>query len=336
MRCAIIGGTGHYYYFLEALEQRGRDDFTAFAPGTVGEDVKGLESAIDKLSKRTGGQFTQPKQYDSWRAMLDRESPDLVIVNPWFRDIAEITCEALSRGHAVFAEKPLATEWDQWEAVRGAAKKNDRLCAMFGIRGEPAFQAAKEAASLLGDIRVMHGQKSYKLGTRGPVYLRRKDYGGIIPWVGIHALDWMRWVSGREFLSVFAAQCCRGNLISTELEVSSSALFTMEDDTIATMSADFLRPAAAARHGDDQLRVTGTNGTLFVRNDEAFLELASEPIRKLPLPDRRSLCAAFMEQLEGGPSCGLTARDALNVTAAALTAREAADDHAAVAVPTVL
>jgi predicted dehydrogenase len=235
----------------------------------------------------------------------------------------------------VFAEKPLAVDWEQWDAMRSAARRNERVCAMFGLRGEPAFQAARAAASRIGDIRLMHAQKSYKLGTRGPVYLRRKDYGGIFPWVGIHALDWIRWISGKEYMSVFGAQCCKGNVISTELEISAAALFTMEDDTIATISADFLRPAAAARHDDDQLRITGTKGTLFVRGGEAFLELSDKPITRLPLPNRESLCADFMAQLEGGKACGLTVWDALNVTAAALAAREAADDHTPVAVPII-
>ncbi|GHU68570.1 oxidoreductase [Clostridia bacterium] len=327
MRVAIIGGTGHNHYLLEALERRiGQDQLIAYAPGTRDEDL----SALETLFARRG---LTPERCADWRLMLDRIKPDIVSVQPWMCDIAPITADALERGIAVFSEKPLAVDWDQWDLVRRAARHNDRLCAMFGIRGNPAFIAARETADQLGDIRLAHGQKSYKLGERGPVYQRRAYYGGLMPWVGIHAIDWIYWTTGRRFLSAYSLHSRTGNRANGELEVSAAALFEMERETVATVNADYLRPTAAQRHDDDQLRLTGTRATLFVRNNEAYLECADTPIQKLPTPEKRSLCADFMMQLEGGPHCGITAWDALHVTAAALAARESADTHHPVAVP---
>ncbi|GHU69985.1 oxidoreductase [Clostridia bacterium] len=331
MRIAIIGGTGHYNYLMDALVRRDMqgisDHVAAYAPGTRGEDLSALET-------RFAQHDLAPKRWDDWRAMLDRVKPDLVCVNPWMCDIAPVAANALDRGHAVFAEKPLAVDWEQWDLLRHSVRKNAKLCAMFGIRGNPAFQAAKAAADQLGDIRLAHGQKSYKMGERGPVYQKRAYYGGLLPWVGIHAMDWIYWTTGKRFLTAHALHSRSGNRGNGELETTAAALFEMEDEVIATVNADFLRPAAAQRHDDDQLRLTGTRAALFVRHGEAYLECTDVPIQKLSLSEPRSICADFMAQLEGGPSCGLTAWDALHVTAAALAACEAADSHTAVAVPT--
>lgn len=327
MRCAIIGDSGHFGYLLEALRLRtSGDELCAVAPGPQG--------GLGRLAQAAEKAGHAPKVYEDFRAMLDRERPDLVAVDPWFCDIAPVTMEALVRGIAVFSEKPLATDWGQLMRLRQTLEDHPgKLCAMFGIRGHAAFQAAKDAAPRLGDIRLAHGQKSYKLGTRGPVYQLRERSGGLMPWVGIHAMDWIYWITGKRYEKAYGGHSRIGNGGNGELEASAASLFVLEGETLATVTADFLRPAAAPRHDDDQLRLTGTKGTLFVRNGEAFLEPMDGPMEKLPLPPERSVCADFMAELEGGPSCGLTAADALHVTAVALAARDAADKGIAVSVP---
>jgi predicted dehydrogenase len=52
----------------------------------------------------------------------------------------------------------------------------------------------------IGKVRLMNSQKSYKLGSRSEFYKHRQTYGGTIPWVGSHAIDWMYWLSGRDLL----------------------------------------------------------------------------------------------------------------------------------------
>ncbi|MDR2658351.1 MAG: Gfo/Idh/MocA family oxidoreductase [Oscillospiraceae bacterium] len=327
MRIAIVGGTGHNHYLLEAIERRGyRDQLLAYAPGTRDEDLSALETMFARRN-------LTPERCQDWRVMLDRIKPDMVCVQPWMCDIAPITAGALDRGLAVFSEKPLAVDWDQWDLVRRAARQNAKLCAMFGTRGNAAFISARDAADQLGDIRLAYGQKSYKMGERGSVYQRRRFYGGLMPWVGIHALDWIYWMTGRRFLTAFSLHSQAGNRANGELETTAAALLEMERGTIATVCADYLRPSAAQRHDDDQLRLTGTRATLFVRNNEAYLECSDAAIQRLTSQGERSLCADFMAQLEGAGHCGLTAWDALHVTAAALAAREAADTHQPVAVP---
>ncbi len=52
---------------------------------------------------------------------------------------------------------------------------------------------------LVGEPILISSQKSYKYGAERPwFYKGRKTYGGTIPWAGIHALDFMRWVADQR------------------------------------------------------------------------------------------------------------------------------------------
>ena len=69
------------------------------------------------------------------------------------------------------------------------------------------FQAAREAVQqgAIGEPILISSQKSYKYGAKRPwFYKERRTYGGTIPWVGIHALDYMKWVSGQKYTYVAA------------------------------------------------------------------------------------------------------------------------------------
>src|SRR5207249_5088681 len=71
----------------------------------------------------------------------------------------------------------------------------------------PIFRAARQAVQqgAIGEPILISSQKSYKYGAKRPWFYReRKTYGGTIPWVGIHALDYMEWVSGQKYTHVAA------------------------------------------------------------------------------------------------------------------------------------
>lgn len=81
--------------------------------------------------------------------VLDDESIDAVFVVTRHRSHADLTCQALLRGKAVFVEKPLALSVEDLDRVLGAveASGNDRLMVGFNRRFAP----------LLVDLRARFG-----------------------------------------------------------------------------------------------------------------------------------------------------------------------------------
>ena len=319
MKIAVIGSSGHYGFALEALALREDLTLCAAAPGSPAEDMAPVLAAAERRGAR-------PALYSDWRVMLDAEAPDVAVVNPWFCDAADVSIACLERGLHVFSEKPLATSLDKLEALERAWRASGwTLAGMFNLRYCAWFRTLRQAIDdgLIGEVRQLHGQKSYKLGRRSQLYFRRDTYGGIIPWVAIHALDWVLQLGGRcEWVA--AAQDSHCNRDHGELEVTSALLAGLENGVIATVTADFLRPDGAPRHDDDRLRVTGTRGMLEALNGRVFLE-NEEPCRELPLLEGQNCFLAMLDAI-GTPEAEGLALDALEDSRVALLARQAGDE----------
>lgn len=290
MNIAFIGGSGHYGLAFQALETRQDLRVVGLAKGCAEEDMTGLARLLPEM----------PVQED-YRAMLDREKPDLAVVNPWYCLNAEIASECLSRGIHVFCEKPLATTLDDLEALQTTWQQSGcALAGMFNLRGAPWFLAIRQAieAGEIGEVRLLHGQKSYRMGVRPEFYRRRALYGGMLPWVGIHAIDWVLQLGGTcEWLSASQSSLC--NRRQGELESSAALLMRLSNQAIATVTADYFRPDGSARHDDDRLRVTGTRGMLEAIDGRVYLE-NEHPRRELELPAAQDQFSAFLEAIVSG------------------------------------
>jgi hypothetical protein len=101
----------------------------------------------------------------------------------------------------------------------------------------------------------------------------------------------------------------------------------------AVFTLDFLRPETAPSHGDDRLRVAGSEGVIEVRRHDVHLingggEVVDHP---LDVPER-TLFGDFCGALEGRGELLVPAGEALDVTRFAICAAQAADTHRTVTI----
>ena len=319
MKIAFIGGSGHYSLALPAIRAREELRVVGLAKGCAQETVAGLVKNLPGV----------PVDED-YRAMLDREKPDLAVVNPWYCQNAEAAAECLKRGIHVFCEKPLATTLDDLAMLEAVWRQSGcALAGMFNLRGAPWFLAIRQAieAGEIGEIRLMHGQKSYRMGTRPEFYRTRALYGGMLPWVGIHAIDWTLQLGGAcHWLS--ASQSSLYNRGQGELESSAALLMRLDNQVVATVTADYFRPNGSARHDDDRLRVTGTRGMLEAIDGRVYLE-NDQPRRELELPEAQDQFAAFLDAIAANRTQGW-AESAFESTRVSLLARQSGDEGRAI------
>ena len=331
MRICLIGGHGHVDYALRVIAQRPEVRVVGAAPGSAGEDP-------GPLYQKCAAAGQQVEKFEDYRAMLDRLAPDIAVIAPYVGDHAGVAAEALRRRLHVFLEKPLATTLADLEMLREEYRQAGvHLAAMFGLRHEPPFLAAKQAVAggAIGSVRLIQAQKSYKLGRRPPDYHHRATYGGTIPWVGSHAVDWIHWLSGEKFQTVYAAHSVRENRGHGDLEMTALCQFTLTNQVFAVASLDYLRPESASTHGDDRIRLAGTKGVLEVRDGRAYLiNDETKGLQELPLPPGREIFADFLAQVEGKGNCLVSAQDSFYVTEACLRARESADTGEIIRFPT--
>ncbi len=294
-----------------------------------------------------------------WLATLEQFSPDIAVVNPPFHMQAEVILECLRRGIHVFSEKPMALTKTELDRLRSALREPaaPKLMAMLTMRYEPGILAARKflASGSLGTPLLISVEKSYPLigwdGKPRPGFYRsRATYGGTIPWVGIHALDLIRWFSGSEFRRVEAWHSTAGNDGMGEMEVSAALQLKLEPGATAIVKLDFLKTnpyesksgldartaesnssAEPTRWGNDSLRVACEHGLLEVLNGRARAQDADGETRELPPVEGLDMFADFLAWVETESPMLLDTRDCLLATEAALLARDAADQNRAVA-----
>ncbi|WP_079912821.1 Gfo/Idh/MocA family protein [Paenibacillus sp. 32352] len=326
MKVAIIGATGHINYVFGGLRELPDVTLAAVSVGSAGE-------TMDKVIHTAQKEGHSPVVYADYMKLLDDVEPDIIAVACYFHDHARITAEALRRGIHVFVEKPIATTLDDLAMLRevyAAAKdKGVHLAAMLGIRYHPAFLTAWHAVSggAVGEVRLLQAQKSYRLGRRGEPFTKRHTYGGTIPWVGSHAIDWVHWYSGQRFETVYATHSTLFNEGHGELELTAQCQFTMSGGAAASVSIDYLRPNEAPSHGDDRIRIAGTAGVLEVRDQQVLLiNERQSGVQELPLVPKREIFADFVRQINGEGRCLVSADDSFYVTEACLRALVSADE----------
>lgn len=326
IRVAQIGAQGHWGDVATGIPQIPDCRLVAVA------DSFPDEKAVDHFKGRPAWS-DQVRGFDDYRRMLDEIKPDVVAVFTPYAHLGKANIEAVRRGCHVLSEKPIAATMEDLDTLRRERDKAGvRVTAMLPMRLQPEYTAAHQAvkAGSIGEPLVISAQKSYRWSSERPWYFKlRKDYGGSIPWVAIHAIDYIRFVTGLDFANVTARQAVKAHKDYPECEDCGALLFEMNNGGQAVLTFDYLRPAKAGSHGDDRLRVAGAKGIVELRvAAESFCQMITqdEEPRSLELPDsRKNVFVDFVQELRGQGTHFLTPEDPFRATEVAIKAREAAD-----------
>lgn len=321
-RIAFIGTRGHFGNVLHELPSAGPIEMVGVCAGG---------DSVEAIVKRAGEAGHRAKTFEHVEQMLDEAKPTICVVCGPFELHASHTLAALKRDIHVIAEKPVALTWKELEELdlATAAKPNVQLAGMMFSRFDPGFFHAKELIQqgAIGEVRLINVRKSYKLGKRGAFYADRTTYGGTIPWVGSHAIDWMMWYADATPARVYATHSARENGGNGTMERSACCLFEFDREVSATVSIDVYRPEAAPSHGDDWARVVGTTGTIEVRSDRIDIVDAAGTRSITPPKPARNFLQTFIAQIAGTAPAVVDARQTLDLTKALLAARQSADER---------
>ena len=319
LRIGLVGAAGHVNYVTTGIQELGDAALVAVAPGCPAEDGA-------RLRKIGGETATFYADYHDLLAQV----LDIVAVSPLYYLHAEVTVAALRAGHAVYCEKPLALTLESLADVREAqAASGLPIGIMLDFRYHPTFHAARRlvAEGAIGTPTVAYGQKSYKRGNRPDFYRQRETFGGITPWVGIHAIDWVRYVAGVDYRAVTSQHVKLHRPDYPDMEDAATCIYELANGGSAVMSFDFLRPAGAPTHGDDRLRILGEKGALEIREDCGLELITADGVQTIEpaAPPHGSFADFALSVIDPGHTCITSTEDALRVTEIALRTRDAAD-----------
>ncbi|MBQ4517633.1 MAG: Gfo/Idh/MocA family oxidoreductase [Clostridia bacterium] len=322
LKIVYIGARGgHSKEINEATRGDKRFVCCGVAAGDADEDIKVYYGYIVK-------DHPEAKLYEDYLEMLDIEKPNVAVVSPKFGDTAKVCIECAKRGIHIMTEKPVATTRDDLTILKETVKENNvHLMAMHFLHYTGPYYEAICAVrqGKIGEVRMVNAQKSYKLYQRDDFYKKRESYGGTIPWVGVHALDWIYAIINKPCVKVSACQSTVGNNGHGDLETTCLCQYIFEEEVMASLQIDYLRPDFASTHSDDRLRIVGTKGVLEVR--EGKLHCITESVDTVTIPEtKKDLVLEFLEEVLGGTKGELRPEDIFAVTELALAAQEAADN----------
>ena len=320
-KICCIGGWGHWIEVFQTLEKLDGIELVGAAPAFDGEDMEPL--AGHPLMEKV-------PMFGNAEELLSRTHAQFAIISTRPGHIGSAVIVAAQAGLDIITEKPLGVTLEENSAIAEALEKNNvRLMAIFSMRALPVFQTARRLVreGTIGKPVLMNARKSYKYGdekARPEWFGRRSEYGGTFPWVGIHALDMISFTTGLGFCRVAALQKNQTHLSRPDCEDTCCGIFELEGGAQATVSVDYLRPGSAGSHGDDWVRIVGTEGVIEARANENSVTLLkdSERPQAVSLDEPESLFVSFLNGEDG-----LTNQtDALALSRACLLARQSADE----------
>lgn len=320
-KIVCIGGWGHFFEVFQCLEKYDGAQICGAAPAYDGEDMSFL------IGRSAGKNLPMFGTIDE---MLSAVDADIAIVSTQPGYIAAGVIRAAEAGLDIIAEKPLGATLEENSAITEAvAKNNVRLMAIFSMRADPVFQTARRLyrEGAIGQAVLVNARKSYKYGdekARPEWFGKREIYSGTFPWIGIHALDMIRFTTGLAPVRVAALQRNQTHLTRPDCEDTCTGLFELSGGAQATVSVDYFRPQNAGTHGDDWIRIVGTAGIIEARANEKLCTLLKDGAapESVTLDAPESLFIPFIEGREGLTNTA----DALSLSRACLFARLAADE----------
>jgi predicted dehydrogenase len=319
VRVVIIGLEGHPEEIVSPLKLMPEVDVVAIAAPEA--EVAGFRGRNARLSA--------VKPYNDYRRMLDVEKPDVVAVCNTDGARTAAIMEAAGRGMNVIAEKPLATNRTDLSRVRKSVSDNRvSLGMLLPMRYQREYRALQRlrAEGELGEIIQISAQKSYKLGSRPDWFKHRDTYGSTILWIGPHMIDLMRWTSGRTYVEASSFMGRVGFAGLGDMETTTTTSLGLDNGGTATLHMDYCQPSMASSHGDDRLRLAGTDGVAEYMAATGVTVVTNN--RKLQmvtaLPENGSVFRDYIAHTYTGAPATLPVDDIYAVCEATIAAHEAA------------
>lgn len=321
LKVAILGLKGHQGVAVQGISQLPDAELVA-----VSDSDPALLAGVPSWKCAT----ERTRTYADWRELLEREDIDVVCEAGVDSERSRVIVAAAAKGVHCLTEKPLANSLPELADIRTALEASGiHLSMLLTMRFEPAYRLVREviAHGAIGDICLATAQKSYRIGNRPEWQRSRQTFSGIIPFIGIHALDLIRWCGGQEFTEVYGACGNTGHPDLGDMEDQGQVLAKLIGGGTASARLDYCRPEKAPTHGDDALRFAGNKGVIeatgcgtrvtLITQDTGLQEL------QIPAPPGNQF-VNFVQSIRGEATCEVPAEDCLRMTEVGLKARASA------------
>jgi len=277
--------------------------------------------------------------HDSVDRVFSDVDCDAIAVGDYFARRGELTIRALEAGKHIIADKPLCTRLDELDRIEqlAAAKKKSIGC-LLDLRDHAVYRTMRRLIreASIGEVHTVlfTAQHPLNLASRPAWYFEPGKHGGTINDIGVHAFDFVPWLTGLGWREITAARCW--NAKAREFpHFHDCAQFMAVLDNGAGVLADlsYLAPDTLGYKLPHywHLLVHGTRGlaemNLFAKEVTVIKDGSAEPEKHPAGEDRtRGYIEDYLQELRGEKPADLTSADCLRASRLALEAQAVAGD----------
>lgn len=234
---------------------------------------------------------------------------------------APLLRQGLAAGIPTFCEKPVSASLAETIELAGLASASDVPVQVgFQRRFDAGYRRAREAVAS-GELGFLHTVRANTLDQAPPHAAYIPTSGGIFRDCNVHDFDIVRFVTGREVVSVYATGANQGAAFFAEAgDVDTgAAILTLDTGTLVLVSSSRYNGGGH----DVRMEVMGEKGAVAVGLDDSLALRSLEDGVNFPagppapsfmerfLPAYRDELAAFLEVATGRAPSACTVDDAL-------------------------
>lgn len=210
--------------------------------------------------------------------LVARGDVDAVVVATPDQNRLEITQLAAAAGKHVLVEKPMAPSVQECDAMIAACTSAGvSLAVVKTERFRKVTQKAKELVDdgTVGQIRMLRTISAFPINVTQELFEERKwmydpNSGGLFMGMASHNTDFLRWLTGKNAVKVFAQANTFSDLQAAAQSVMAQIVF--EDGLMAHMWITSELPSPSIPSSEVRFQVVGSQAILDLENFE-FLDM---------------------------------------------------------------
>jgi predicted dehydrogenase len=276
--------------------------------------------------------------HSDFATMLHDVECDVIAIGDYYTRRGSLALAALRAGRHVLSDKPLCTTLvEQDEIERLAAERKLLVGLQLDSRDYAAPRKLREIilSGEIGEVASIHidGQHPLLLGTRPGWYFEEGKHGGTINDIGIHAFDFVPWMTGRQWGEFRAVRSWNAKAREfPHFHDCAQFLATLDNGAGVLCDFSYLAPDMLGYQLPHywHLLVHGTKGLaetyLFAKEITVIKDGSAAP-ESVPVgePRTRGYLEDYLQELRGqAPATGFTSAGCLKASRLALTVQASA------------
>ena len=225
----------------------------------------------DKPFLDSENDFFKLKTYTDYHDLLAREDIDVVLIFLPHSRMPEAFEAAAASGKHVILEKPCAADVDGVKQIADTARRypNIIISAPYCWRTHPVSERIHSLiqTGTIGRITAVEGRLNAGTAQRyirdnAPWMLKSSEGGGPMWNLGVHWIDYFRWITGQEIIEVSGVTSGPHGDLVRDIEDNAQALISFEDGAVGMLDISYSLSEDYPGKRDIYVSIRGTHGAL--------------------------------------------------------------------------